>query len=505
MTVSRARGKLEAALAQFGLRGRVDGARAIDVGASTGGFTEALLASGAAQVLAVDVGHGQLHPSLRGDPRVVSLEGVDWKRLSLDVAEGPFDFFTVDVSFVAARNMLRGLAFRLRAGAEGVVLVKPQFELPDRPGQGRYVDDADRRREALEKVRRKAETLGFSLVAHADSPVTGAGGTVEALAHLRFAGRPERLPRPGERRRDAIGAPAPRGRPAPGASPHADPPLRWFAVVSPGLEEVTLREVAALPGITGVEQVPGGVEWTGPAASGYRANLWLRVATRVLARVGAVDAREFGQLRRRAAKLPWRTFVADGSVIAVRASASRCRLYHTGGLAENVALAIADAVPAPGSPRPSNRKGTRTGKRKGTRTGERKRRKRRRLSRSSSGAARIASRSASTRRASGSTGAAPASRSGAAPLRETLAGGPARAGGLAADGGAGRSDVRRGDDRDRGRRRRRWASRPGSPGGSRWRAGRSARRPRARRRWPPSARRRRRPLTSPRTSPSPCP
>ena len=100
-----------------------------------------LLAHGAHSVLAADVGHGQLHASLRADPRVTSLEGVDWKRLSLAVAEGPFDFFTVDVSFVAARNMLRGLAFRLRAGAEGVVLVKPQFELPDKRVKAAGADD----------------------------------------------------------------------------------------------------------------------------------------------------------------------------------------------------------------------------------------------------------------------------------------------------------------------------------------------------------------------------
>src|ERR1051325_10952423 len=131
MGISRAGGKLEAAIERFGLAPLIDGARAVDVGASTGGFTQALLARGARSVLAVDVGHGQLHASLRADPRVTSLEGVDWRRLPLSVAEGPFDFFTVDVSFVAARNMLRALAFRLRPGAEGVVLVKPQFELPD--------------------------------------------------------------------------------------------------------------------------------------------------------------------------------------------------------------------------------------------------------------------------------------------------------------------------------------------------------------------------------------
>ena len=107
-------------------------------------------------MLAVDVGRGQLHPSLRADARKALLEGVDWKRLPLGQAEGPYDFFTVDVSFVAARNMLRGLAFRLRPGAAGVVLVKPQFELPDRQVKGGDVSDPNLRRAAIEKVRHRA-------------------------------------------------------------------------------------------------------------------------------------------------------------------------------------------------------------------------------------------------------------------------------------------------------------------------------------------------------------
>jgi putative N6-adenine-specific DNA methylase len=350
MAVSRASAKLQAALVQFRLEASVRGARAVDVGASTGGFSEALLAAGAASVLAVDVGHGQLHPSLRNHPKVTSLEGSDWRRLPLDVAEGPFDFFTVDVSFVAARNMLRALAFRLRPGAEGVVLVKPQFEVPDR-GRGRYIDDPERRREALEKVRLKAEALGFSLVEQADSPTAGAEGTIEVLAHLRFAGRPAALPQPGERRRETKPL-RPRRAPTPGDS---DRGLRWFAVVAPGLEQVAEREIARLPAISEVTPVEGGIEWSGSLDSGFLANLTLSISTRVLVRVGSVEAREFGKLRRRAARLPWPMFVGRGGSVAVRASAHRCRLFHTGGLAENTALAIADAVPGarpvgPGDP-----------------------------------------------------------------------------------------------------------------------------------------------------------
>jgi putative N6-adenine-specific DNA methylase len=334
--VSRAAGKLEAALARFDLTGAVKGARAVDVGASTGGFTQTLLAHGAAHVTAVDVGHDQLVPALRADARVTSMEGVDWKRLSLNEAPGPFDFFTVDVSFVAARNMLRGLAFRLRPGATGVVLVKPQFELADRQVRGGRVDDENLRRAALDKVQKKAESLGFKLVAHADSPVAGGSGTVEILAHLRFEGRPDSLPAEGESRGHAPAKPARAGREA--------GTLDWFAVVAPGLEEVAGREVAALAEARDVRVVEGGVEWRGPAASGVRANLWLRVATRVLARVGVVKAREFGKLRHLLARLPWATFVARDATLAVRATTTRCRLYHTGAIAETVALGVADAV-----------------------------------------------------------------------------------------------------------------------------------------------------------------
>ncbi len=335
MNVSRAGGKLEAALVRFGLTAAVRGARAIDVGASTGGFTEALLRHGARHVVALDVGHDQLHPSLRDDRRVTSLERVDFKRLSLNEAEGPFDFFTVDVSFVAARNMLRALAFRLRPGAEGIVLVKPQFELPDRQVKAAGVNDPALRKAAVEAVRRRAEGLGFALAGQADSPVAGGSGTIEVLAHLRFAGRPESMPQPGERR------PA---KPVPAKRAARLQVLRWFAVVAPGLEEVARREVEALADARDVVAVPGGVEWAGPPASGYRANLWLRIATRVLARAGEVEAREFGKLRRRAAGLPWAAFVPPGAAIALRASTSRCRLYHTGALAEAAALAIGDAV-----------------------------------------------------------------------------------------------------------------------------------------------------------------
>src|SRR6185312_15734214 len=132
-----------------------------------------------------------------------------------------------------------------------------------------------------------------------------------------------------------------RGRRAPAVTEA----LRWFAVVAPGLEPAAQREVEALAGVSDVRAEAGGVEWTGSVLGGLEANLWLRTATRVLARVGTAEAREFGKLRRRAAGLPWDRFVARNAAVAIRASTSRCRLYHTGALAENAVLAIADTVP----------------------------------------------------------------------------------------------------------------------------------------------------------------
>jgi putative N6-adenine-specific DNA methylase len=328
--------KLEAAVAAFGLRDRVRGARAIDVGASTGGFVSVLLAGGAAHVTAVDVGHGQLAPALLRDPRVTNLEGTDFKTLSLTVAPGPFDFFTVDVSFVAGRSMLRGLAFRLRPGAEGVVLVKPQFELPGGLVRDGKVDAPGLRRRALATFTAKAKRLGFAVLAWRDSPVAGGSGTVEILAHLRFAGRPESMPKPGERKRDATAA-----SPPPSVRTES---LRWFAVAAPGLEAPLHAELSALPGLTEVREVEGGVELSGPLAAGMAANLWSRIATRILLRLGEVRARDFAPLRRGLAKLPWAGFVPPDRPLRVDVSASHCRLYHTKALAETVALAVEDCL-----------------------------------------------------------------------------------------------------------------------------------------------------------------
>jgi putative N6-adenine-specific DNA methylase len=337
MTADLTRGgrKLEAAVSHFKLAARVRGASALDVGASTGGFVAVLLENDASHVTAIDVGHGQLADELARDQRVTSLERTDFKTLSLDVAPGPFDFFTVDVSFVAARSMLRGLAFRLRAGAEGVVLVKPQFELPSHLVKGGKVDAPDLRQRAVDTFRAKAERLGFELLAYTDSPVAGGSGTVEILAHLRFNGRPASMPKMGERK------PA---RPQLQKHAKAGSKLHWFAVASPGLEQPLCAELVALGAIENPRAVEGGVEFSGPLGAGMAANLHSRIATRIVLRMGEVKARDFAPLRRSLAKFPWQSYVPCDRALRIDVSTSHCRLYHTGALAETVELAIADRV-----------------------------------------------------------------------------------------------------------------------------------------------------------------
>ena len=388
--VGRGALKLRAALDCFELGPALRGVRAVDVGASTGGFTEVMLEHGASHVLCVDVGQNQLHERLRGDPRVRNLESTDWKRLSLshEAAVGPFDFFTVDVSFVAGRNMLRGLAFRLRPGAHGVVLVKPQFELPDHLVKRGDVNDPALRRQALARFSRKAEGLGFQVVAHVDSPVTGGEGTVEILAHLVFAGRSDKLPLPGERLSE---------RPASASAPPVEPPrttkersagsagtlpspssspsspswtsssradeswsslsrtLDWFAIVAPGVEAVAAQEAKAVLGEgASLRSVAGGLELRGGLEVGMRANLHLRIPTRVLLRMGSLRAREFGKLRHQAARLPWGAFIPAGTPVRLTVSATHCRLYHTGAVEEAVRAAMGDQMGrSPDKPDPS--------------------------------------------------------------------------------------------------------------------------------------------------------
>lgn len=175
------------------LAGRV----VLDIGASTGGFTEVALARGAVRVYAVDVGRGQLHPRLAADPRVVSLEGCDARSLTGEqVSETP-GLVVCDVSFIGLAKVLP--AALALAGPDGdlVALVKPQFEVgPDRVGKGGVVRDEAARLGAVEGVRGFLESAGWSVRGVTESPIFGGDGNTEFLlwARRNEKGRPEGRP-----------------------------------------------------------------------------------------------------------------------------------------------------------------------------------------------------------------------------------------------------------------------------------------------------------------------
>lgn len=164
----------------------VDGRVVLDVGASTGGFTEVCLARGAARVFSVDVGRGQLHASLAADPRVTSLEAVDARTLTpAQVTQAP-QLIVADVSFISLAKALPAALALAAPGADLVVLVKPQFELsPERIGKGGLVKDEAARAEALAAVRNFLETTGWSVQATTDSPIAGGDGNREFLLWAR--------------------------------------------------------------------------------------------------------------------------------------------------------------------------------------------------------------------------------------------------------------------------------------------------------------------------------
>ena len=182
--VSRGGVKLAAGLDAFGVDPA--GKTCLDVGASTGGFTDVLLARGAARVYAVDVGHGQLHARLRSDPRVVLREGVNARLLTREAVPEPCALLVADVSFISLRLVLPAAVPLLAPGAEAVVLVKPQFESErGEVGRGGIVRDPAVRSRALARVVAVAEALGLTPLGTVESPITGADGNVEFLAAFR--------------------------------------------------------------------------------------------------------------------------------------------------------------------------------------------------------------------------------------------------------------------------------------------------------------------------------
>jgi len=183
--VSRGAHKLLAALEAF--HPELTDAVALDVGASTGGFTEVLLRHGARRVYAVDVGYGQLHYRLRQDPRVICLEKVNARVLSAQLVPEPIDVMTADVSFISLTKVLPPCKPLLRPGAWVFTLVKPQFESErEDVGKGGVVHDEGARQRCVEKVRTFAQVeLGWTPVGVVPSPILGPKGNQEYVAAFR--------------------------------------------------------------------------------------------------------------------------------------------------------------------------------------------------------------------------------------------------------------------------------------------------------------------------------
>ncbi|MDP1956471.1 MAG: TlyA family RNA methyltransferase [Polaromonas sp.] len=210
--ISRGGLKLEGALATTGIQ--VTGLRCLDIGQSTGGFTDCLLQQGAVQVVGVDVGHGQLHPSLRADPRVLCIEGVNARSMTaMDLVAGPahsagaeaefddenfddedaelvepveanFDFLTGDLSFISLTLVLPAVLRLLKPGGDLLMLVKPQFELqPGQIGKGGIVRDAAHFEFVEQRLRDACTALGMTVKAWLPSPIEGGDGNREFFIH----------------------------------------------------------------------------------------------------------------------------------------------------------------------------------------------------------------------------------------------------------------------------------------------------------------------------------
>ena len=182
--VSRGAHKLIGALNAFGVP--VEGRRCLDAGASTGGFTEVLLDRGAHEVVAADVGYGQLAWSLRSDARVTVLERTNVRALTPDAIGGPVDLVVADLSFISLATVLPALVSCASGDADIVPMVKPQFEVgKDRVGPGGVVSDPGIRADAVLSVARRAAELDWQTVDVTSSPLPGPSGNVEFFLRLR--------------------------------------------------------------------------------------------------------------------------------------------------------------------------------------------------------------------------------------------------------------------------------------------------------------------------------
>jgi 23S rRNA (cytidine1920-2'-O)/16S rRNA (cytidine1409-2'-O)-methyltransferase len=188
--VGRGGVKLAHALDVFGID--AGHREALDIGASTGGFTDVLLRRGAARVVALDVGHGQFDWTLRQDPRVIVLERFNVRELQPSHLPGPMDLVVIDVSFISLRLVLPVIPSLLRPGADIVALVKPQFEAGRAEvGKGGIIRDPAVHERVVAEVSGTAARLGLATLGVTESPIMGATGNKEFLLHLARAETPE--------------------------------------------------------------------------------------------------------------------------------------------------------------------------------------------------------------------------------------------------------------------------------------------------------------------------
>jgi 23S rRNA (cytidine1920-2'-O)/16S rRNA (cytidine1409-2'-O)-methyltransferase len=182
--VSRGGLKLEAALGHFGIH--LDGEIAMDVGSSTGGFTDCMLKKGAKKVYCIDVGYGQLAWSLRNDPRVVLIERTNIRHLERERIHDTIDIATIDVSFISLKNVLPKVMEFIRPEGAILALVKPQFEVGrGEVGKGGIVRDIGKREAAVETVKEFAQEHGLKTMGVFLSPVAGQKGNREYFLHMR--------------------------------------------------------------------------------------------------------------------------------------------------------------------------------------------------------------------------------------------------------------------------------------------------------------------------------
>ena len=183
--VSRGGLKLRRALDEFGLD--VTGLVVVDVGSSTGGFTDCLLQAGAAKVFAVDVGYGQLAWKLQRDPRVVSMERTNIRYVTPDQLDDEPELAVVDASFISLATVLPATVGLLKPGGRIIALIKPQFEVArGEVGRGGIVRDPVAHKKVIEDVRQTAQEMGLTVAGLCESPITGADGNREFLILLQW-------------------------------------------------------------------------------------------------------------------------------------------------------------------------------------------------------------------------------------------------------------------------------------------------------------------------------